>query len=259
MKYKIILQYDGGRYHGWQRQPREALTVQEAVEAALEKVTGRETAVVASGRTDEGVHALGQTAHFETEKELAAERYTAAINYWLPSDIRVISCENVDKEFDARKSAKRKTYEYRMYVSDIENPLRRTRELCIKSADREKMDEAAKLFEGEHDFSAFMSSGSSAKTTVRTVYDAHVRAEGDSLIFSVTGNGFLYNMVRIMAGAIIRVGRGEDSEFIKTALETGNRSLVSDIAPPYALYLTNVEYPKSSQYDKKTIKDSQNS
>ncbi len=254
MRYKITLQYDGGGYHGWQRQPKEPLTVQEAVERALEKVTGVPTKVTGSGRTDEGVHALGQTAHFDADKELPEERYLAALNHWLPSDIRVISCERAEEGFDARKSAKRKTYEYRMYLSPVENPLRRTRELWLKSADVGRMDEAARLFIGEHDFSAFMSSGSSAKTTTRTVYAAGVRTEGDSIVFSVTGNGFLYNMVRIMAGAIIRVGGGESDDFIKNALSSGDRTLVPDIAPPYALYLANVEY--APQSDKKTIKDS---
>lgn len=245
MRYKIILQYDGGRYHGWQKQPTEPLTVQEVVEAALEKVTEAETCVTASGRTDEGVHALGQVAHFDSAKELPPERYVAAINHWLPSDVRVTGCEIVGDDFDARKSAKRKTYEYRMYISPVENPLRRTRELCVKSLDTKRMNEAAKLFEGEHDFAAFMSRGSSAKTTTRTVFDAHVREEHGSVIFSVTGSGFLYNMVRIMTGALLRVGTGEDNGFIKAALETGNRLLVPDIAPSHALYLVSVEYPHS--------------
>lgn len=246
MRYKITIQYDGGRYHGWQKQPREPLTVQEIVEAAVEKVTGADTSVTASGRTDEGVHALGQVAHFDTDKQLPPERYVAAINHWLPGDVRVIDCETVADNFDARKSAKRKTYEYRMYSSSVENPLRRTRELCVKNPDVGKMNEAAKLFEGEHDFSAFMSSGSSAKTTTRTVFDAHVREEHGTVIFSVTGSGFLYNMVRIMTGALLRVGAGADSGFIKAALETGNRLLVPDIAPPYALYLVRVEYAPSN-------------
>lgn len=244
-RYKINLQYDGGRYHGWQKQPNERMTVQETLEAALEKTAGVPISATASGRTDEGVHALGQVVHFDAEKDLPPERWRAALNHWLPEDVRVTNVAVVGSSFDARKSAKRKTYEYRFYAAETENPLRRTRELWAETdrLDVRAMDEAAKLWVGTHDLAAFMSSGSSAKTTVRTVFDAHVREERGSVIFSVTGNGFLYNTVRIMAGALLRVGRGEsDGGAIAEALRTGDRRLVPDIAPPQALYLKNVEY-----------------
>ena len=249
MKYKLVIQYDGSGYHGWQKQPNEPKTVQRVLEDAAALVCGAPTAVTASGRTDEGVHALGQAAHFDAEKALASERYVAAFNHWLPADVRVLSCEPVPADFDARKSAKRKTYEYRMYTADaanpygVENPLRRTRELFVRSLDVKAMDEAARLFEGTHDFAAFMSSGSSAKTTVRTVYSSRVTAEGGSVVFRVCGNGFLYNMVRIMAGALVRVGTGRaDAQTVAAALAGGDRRLVPDIAPACALYLKNVEY-----------------
>ncbi len=244
MRYKLTLQYDGGRYHGWQKQPHERMTVQAAVEDAVSRVTGAPTVVTASGRTDEGVHALGQVAHFDSDKPLPTVRYVAAINHWLPCDIRVTACEVAPDSFDARKSAKRKTYAYRMYVGETENPLRRTRETFIGNADVKKMDEAARLFVGAHDFRAFMSSGSSAKTTVREIYAAGVTEENGSVVFRVTGNGFLYNTVRIMAGALIRIGRGGKSE-IENALGSGDRRLVPDIAPPEGLYLESVEYPET--------------
>lgn len=243
MRYKITLEYDGARYHGWQKQPREPLTVQETVENALERITAVPVKVTASGRTDEGVHALGQTAHFDCDKALTVERMKAALNHWLPEDIRVKACEIVSDTFDARKSAKRKTYVYRFYTAETESPLRRTRE-CYGGAslDVAAMDSAARSFVGTHDFAAFMSSGSSAKTSVRTVYAASVVKDGDSVVFSVTGNGFLYNMVRIMAGALLKAGRGGGAERIKNALENGDRRLVPDIAPSCALYLEKVEY-----------------
>ena len=242
-RYKIVIQYDGGAYHGWQKQPHQPATVQAAVEAAAARVTGTATSVTASGRTDEGVHALGQTAHFDSAKDLPPERYVAALNHWLPGDIRVVSCEEVPQAFDARKSAKRKTYAYRMYTGAVENPLRRTRELFVGPVDVGRMDECARLFVGVHDFSAFMSSGSSAKTTVREVFSSSVAEEGYSVVFRITGSGFLYNMVRILAGALVRVGKGySDGSEIARALENGDRTLVPDIAPPQALYLEKVEY-----------------
>ena len=243
MRYKIVLQYDGGGYHGWQAQPHQPLTVQNAVENAVEKVLEKRVTVTASGRTDEGVHALGQVAHFDSEKELPSERMLQAINHWLPEDIRVVFCERVSDNFDARKSAKRKTYEYRMYESETPNPLRRTREAFVGEVDVEKMDEASKLFVGVKDLAGFRSSGSSAKTTVREIYSASVTREGGSVIFRVTGSGFLYNTVRIMAGALIRVGQGRmDKGVIEQALACGDRRLVPDIAPSCGLYLKNVEY-----------------
>ena len=143
-----------------------------------------------------------------------------------------------------RRSAKRKTYEYVMYTAGVESPLRRTRELYIgRSADAELMDSAARLLVGTHDFSAFMSSGSSAKTFTRTIYSAEVRTAGDRIVFRITGSGFLYNMVRIIVGALVRIGRGEkELSSVQTALETGDRRLMPDIAPPQALYLVGAEY-----------------
>lgn len=243
MRYKITLEYDGARYHGWQRQPNEPLTVQETVENAVSRITSAPVKVTASGRTDEGVHALGQVAHFDCANELPCERMKAALNHWLPEDVRVTACEAASDDFDARKSAKRKTYVYRFYVSDTESPLRRTRECYGGTAlDVDAMNEGARLFVGTHDFAAFMSSGSSAKTSVRTIYDASVTRDGASVVFSVTGNGFLYNMVRIMAGALLAVGKGGDLSRIKRALAEGDRRLVPDIAPSCALYLAKVEY-----------------
>ena len=243
MRYKITLQYDGGNYHGWQAQPHEPMTLQRVVEDSVEKVLGERVVVTASGRTDEGVHALGQVAHFDGDKELASERMLFALNHWLPDDVRVTACEVVGEDFNARKSAKRKTYAYRLYEGELPNPLRRTRETFVGRVDVGLMNEVAKEFVGVRDLSAFRSSGSSAKTTVREIYSATVLREGDSIVFRVCGNGFLYNTVRIMAGALIRIGQGRSSpEVVKKALSTGNRALVPDIAPSNGLYLVSVEY-----------------
>ena len=244
MRYKAVIEYDGSGFHGWQRQKTGCRTVQAEFERAAEHMTGEPVTAVASGRTDEGVHALGQVVHFDCAKEYPPDVMMRALNHWLPEDVRVISCEIVADTFDARRSAKRKTYEYVMYTAGVESPLRRTRELYIgRSADAELMDSAARLLVGTHDFSAFMSSGSSAKTFTRTIYSAEVRTAGDRIVFRITGSGFLYNMVRIIVGALVRIGMGEKTkEEIALALGTGDRRLMPDIAPPQALYLVGAEY-----------------
>lgn len=244
MRYKLTLQYDGGAYHGWQKQ-RNACTVQQTVEDALAKVTGCVTAVHASGRTDEGVHALGQTAHFDAEKALAPDRYLAALNYYLPPDIRVIAAEFAPDSFHARKSAKRKTYIYRIYDAPVENPLLRRLACCTlsgKPLDDEAMDGAAKYLIGARDFSAFMSSGSSAKTFTRTIFEASVTRDGKNVTFSITGDGFLYNMVRIITGVLLKIGKGEPAGVMKEILESRDRRRAPDIAPPHGLYLKCVKY-----------------
>lgn len=247
MRYMIVLEYDGSGFHGWQKQKNGCRTVQEEVERALSRLSP-DTPVTASGRTDEGVHAIAQPAHFDYVGALDAETLKRALNHWLPEDICVKSCVSVSDDFDARKSAKRKTYEYVMYVAEQPSPLRRTRECHIGStADVGAMNEAAALLVGTHDFSAFMSAGSSAKTFTRTVYSSEVRAEGDRVIYRVCGSGFLYNMVRIIAGALIRIGRGEKSvDSISRALQSGDRREMPDIAPPHALYLVGAEYGSSA-------------
>ena len=242
MRYVITLQYDGGGYHGWQKQKTQPVTLQQTVEEAVERVTCHAVTVEGSGRTDEGVHALGQTAHFDTDKTLPAERYRAAINYYLPPDVRVTACREAKDTFHARKSVKRKTYVYKLYNADVENPLLRTRAYCVSGVSAERMNEAAKYLVGKHDFSAFMSSGSSAKTFTRTVFAASVAESGGDITFSITGDGFLYNMVRIIVGALVKIGRGDPTENMEKILKSRDRRLAPDIAPPHGLYLFSVEY-----------------
>lgn len=245
MRYKLTLQYDGGAYHGWQKQPTQPRTVQQTLETAAGKVAGHEVTVEGSGRTDEGVHALGQVAHFDASKELPAEKYQAALNFYLPNDVRVLRCETVSQLFHARKSAKAKTYMYQIYDAPVENPIMRHAAYCTRSSlplSADAMDAACKYLIGRHDFSAFMSSGSSAKTFTRTIYDASVAREGRVITFSVTGDGFLYNMVRIIVGALLKIGKGAPPETLKNILESRDRRLAPDIAPSHGLYLKNVVY-----------------
>lgn len=243
MRYALTLQYDGTGLHGWQKQPNTPDTVQEILENAVSKVTGAPVSVTGSGRTDEGVHALGQVAHFDSNKILPSLKWIAAINFYLPPSIRVIRCEEKPLDFDARKSPKKKTYMYRMYASPVENPLRMGRETWVKSLDVGKMNREVQCLLGTHDFSSFMTAGSSAKSPVRTIYAASVEREGSSSVFKITGNGFLYNMVRLIAEILMKVGSGEMEEgSLKTIMEAKSRSRAVGPAPASGLYLLNVEY-----------------
>ncbi|MBQ9481197.1 MAG: tRNA pseudouridine(38-40) synthase TruA [Clostridia bacterium] len=243
MRIKLLLEYDGTEYCGWQIQPN-GVTVQQRLQEAVSAVTGEEVSVVASGRTDSGVHAAGQAAHFDTSSSIPPERFAAALNSALPSDIRVLSSEAAPEGFHARFSAKKKTYCYKMYVAETLRPLY-DRYACRLSfyPDVTAMKRAARLFEGEHDFRAFMASGSEVKDTVRTVYSSEIICDGDFILFTVCGNGFLYNMVRIMAGTLAEAGAGKmtDADIID-ALENGNRTLCGKTMPPHGLTLLSVEY-----------------
>lgn len=206
MTVKLTIAYDGTAYVGWQRQ-KNGVSVQELIEKAVDKVTGEKALVTASGRTDAGVHAFGQTAHFKTNSNVPAERFYLALNSHLPGDIRVIKSERAEDGFNARYSAKKKTYRYSFYVSEIQNPIKDRFALQIyPMPDVEAMKKAAELFVGEHDFKSYSSTGSSAKTTVRTVYSLNIIKRENEIDIEVTGNGFLYNMVRIIAGAILAYG-----------------------------------------------------
>ena len=248
MRYAFTIAYDGTNYAGWQRQ-KGAVSVQEKVEEAFFLALKRPFKITASGRTDAGVHALGQVCHFDDgEITVPPEKLPDCINRFLPSDIRLVKGWAAGEGFDCNRSAKRKTYRYALYESDREMPLKdRYSTRVEKAPSLEKLRAAAKLLEGEHDFKAFCASGSSIKTTVRTVYEVSVE-EGHSfgsrdLFISVTGNGFLYNMVRTMTGEILELASGRKTEesLIK-AFETGERGLLGKTMPAKGLTLMKVEY-----------------
>ncbi len=244
MKVKLTITYDGTNYCGWQVQPN-GITVQQEIESALYKLTGENIKVVGSGRTDAGVHAIGQVAHFFREKQnIPAEKYAFALNAILPDDIKVIKSEIAPGDFDARKSAKKKTYEYGFYISETLLPLKeRYRTWLERTPDLEKMKECAKVLIGEHDFKGFCASGGSAKTTVRTIYNIDIEKNGKELDFYITGNGFLYNMVRILVGTLIAVGNGKlEKTDIENMLKTGERSLGGKTLPAKGLKLYSVCY-----------------
>ncbi len=247
MKYALLIAYDGTEYGGWQIQ-KNAVTVQEKITCALEQVLGFKVNVTASGRTDSGVHAAAQVCHFTADCSVPPERMADAVNVYLPDDIRVLQSAQAPEDFDAVNSAKRKTYCYRVYLSKRNNPLKDRYAVNIKHAiNFEKLAYAAKMFEGEHDFKAYCAAGSQVKTTVRTIYSVEVktrefRGSADVEIY-VTGNGFLYNMVRTIAGTMLdfAAGRLEERDIINS-LENGDRNSVGKTMPPQGLTLENVDY-----------------
>ena len=248
MRYVLKIAYDGTVYAGWQRQ-KNALSVQESLETAIQTALGEEVRVTASGRTDAGVHAAGQVCHFDSDIfTVPPEKMPDCLNRFLPADIRVLEGWGADEGFDSNRSAKRKTYCYTFYVAEREMPLLERYAVRLESApSQEILQQKAKLFEGEHDFKAFCASGSSVKTTVRTVYEVRVEeseAFGCRIVkMFVTGNGFLYNMVRTMAGELIDLAvnkRTEESLF--SAYQTGERGLLGKTMPAKGLILMQVIY-----------------
>ena len=245
----MTIAYDGTAYHGWQRQVGQA-TVQERVESALSELTGAPVSVTASGRTDEGVHAAGQAVSFACATNIPCEKLPAALNARLPDDIRAVRCRQVPEGFCARKSAKRKTYAYRFYLSSQVLPHMDRYALRIETPpDIERLTEACAAVEGTHDFRNFYCLGSSAKTTVRTVYSccfAAYPAYGitpPTYELTICGDGFLYKMVRLIAGALLSLSREEITlaEFGR-AVRGEATSLRKVPAPSKGLTLCQVEY-----------------
>lgn len=243
MNVLLTVSYDGTDFCGYQVQP-DKRTVQSELESALLKVTGKECKTVASGRTDSGVHALNQKVNFKTDSNIPPEKFKDALNTVLPTDVKIISSKRVRENFSARYSAKKKTYIYNCYFSKIDLPLKSRYAVKIPySVDINLINNACKVLEGEHDFKCFLSSGSSVKGTVRTIYKAKAVKVKGGLKFVFTGNGFLYNMVRIMVGTLLDIGAGVKSiDSLITALNTGERSKVGKTMPPEGLVLYKVNY-----------------
>ncbi len=242
-RVKIGVQYIGTKYCGWQAQ-KNALSVQKLVEKALGDVVRHEVRLVASGRTDEGVHARRQVAHFDTTADIKPFNLVQGANVRLPDDVALLDAEYVDDSFDARKSAKRKTYVYRMYVGSVRQPFLDVNHLQIyKQPDVEAMQTAAAAAVGKHDFSCFCATGGNAKTHVREIFSCDVTQRGNIIEISVTGNAFLYNMVRILAGTLLWVGRGRiDALDLPEIIASKDRSRCGKTLPSNGLTLESVEY-----------------
>ena len=240
---KLTIEYDGKDFNGWQKQPNK-LNIQGEIERAIENITGEKVDLIASGRTDAGVHAIGQVANFKTNSNIDINKVPIAINSQVKNAIRIQNAEEVEENFHSRFNCKRKTYRYVIDNSKYGTAIYRnlTYHMPIK-LDVEKMKKAIKYFEGEHDFKAFKSSGTSSKSSVRTIYSANVLVEGNNIVIDLTGNGFLYNMVRIISGTLVDVGLGKiKPEEIPNIIESKDRSKAGKTLPPQGLILLKVDY-----------------
>ncbi len=240
---KLIIEYDGKSFNGWQKQPNK-LNIQGEIEKAIGEITGEEIDLIASGRTDAGVHSLGQTANFKTNSSIPIEKFPIAINSKLKKSIVVKSAEEVDERFHSRYSVKSKKYRYTINISEYGSAIYRDMEYHFPfNLDIQKMQEGAKYFEGEHDFKAFKASGTSSKSSVRTIFKAEVKINQDRIYIELTGNGFLYNMVRIISGTLVDVGTGKiDPSEIKNIIESKERIKAGKTLPARGLCLVEVNY-----------------
>lgn len=241
--FKITISYNGSRFFGWQKQQGKR-TVQGVLEDAIFSLTGTRVDVEGSGRTDRGVHALGQVANFFLETPMPCQNLRRALNNLLPNDVQITKVQLADENFHARFCAKKKTYKYVVQVGGQKNAvLADTLAFYPYAVDLSKMQQAAQLFVGTHNFHGFCSAQTSAKTFERQIYSLTIRKRGRIFTFSVCGNGFLYNMVRIIVGTLLDVGRGQlNLQDVQNALQNGNRQQSGTTMPPNGLYLVRVEY-----------------
>jgi tRNA pseudouridine38-40 synthase len=255
--FKLTLAYDGTHYVGWQRQA-SGTSVQGLIEDALRELDGREVVLHGAGRTDAGVHALGQVASCALDRTIESAVLLRALNARLPPDVRVVSAKEVAPDFHARFSATAKTYRYRIYNADVINPFERQYAWHVSGAlDVDAMDTAARLLEGRHDFAAFQTSAGTTRTTERTVTRSRVTRTtlsateasprvvrgGELIAYDVTGDGFLRHMVRAMAGTLVEIWRGRwPMEEMRGVLDARDRGRAGPTAPAWGLFLVGVEY-----------------
>lgn len=240
---KLTIEYDGTNYLGWQKQ-KIGSTIQNTIEEAIRVLTNEEVEVIGSSRTDAGVHAKGFVANFKTNSKIPSDKYREAINHKLPDDIVILKSEEVDEEFHARYNAKGKTYSYSILNRDVPSAIDRYYLYHVKrKLDIESIKEACKYFIGTHDFAAFKSSGSSVKTAVRTISQLYVEEYNDIIKIYVTGDGFLYNMVRIIVGTLIMVGSNKiKPKEIEKIIAEKDREKAGICVPATGLVLEKVYY-----------------
>lgn len=242
-RYLITIQYLGKNYCGFQKQNGKP-TIEQTIETALEKSLKVPTEIFASGRTDAGVNAIAQTAHFDAETSIPASKFPFAINQLLPDDIKITKCKVVSKNFNARFDVKKKTYQYRTYVSKVELPILDETSYWLKQMPNiEKMKETANVLVGKHNFKAFMSAGGQSKTFEREIFDIKITKKSNQIFFEVCGSGFLYNMVRIIVGTLLETGYGKKTpNDIKRAMELQDRTKTGYLVPAKGLFLKKVCY-----------------
>ena len=242
-RVKLTVAYDGTNYCGWQVQPN-GITVQEVLNQCLSEFTGVNIETIGASRTDAGVHALGNVAVFDTEMRMPGDKFSFALNQRLPEDIRIQKSEEVDADFHPRYVKSQKTYEYRILNCRFPIPTERFySHFTYIPLDVDKMKEAASYLIGEHDFKSFCGTGAQVKTTVRTVKEIQIEKSGDRITIRITGEGFLYNMVRIIAGTLMDIGGGlYPPEKMKEILEAKDRKKAGPTAPARGLTLMKIQY-----------------
>lgn len=242
-RIKLTIAYDGTNYCGWQIQPN-GITVEEVLNKALQKLTGEDVQVIGASRTDSGVHALGNVAVFDTETTIPPERIMMALNQKLPEDIVITKSEEVALDFHPRYCDCTKTYEYHIINTRIPDPTRRLTNYFVSyPLNLEHMREAASYLVGEHDFVSFCNVRTDVENTIRTITALDILQNGNEITIRITGNGFLYNMVRIIVGTLIRVGRGfYGPEKVKEILEAKDRKAAGVTAPAHGLVLKEIYY-----------------
>ena len=243
-RVRLTVAYDGTNYHGWQIQ-NNGITIESELNRCLTDLLREPVEVIGASRTDSGVHALGNIAVFDTTSRMPAEKISYALNQRLPEDIRIQKSEQVENDWHPRKCDSRKTYEYRIYRAEFPMPVKRLYSLfTYHELDVSRMQEAAAYLEGEHDFKSFCQTGAQVESTVRTIYSVEVEEQGENdLVIRVCGNGFLYNMVRIIAGTLLDIGQGKrDPMDIFTILEAKDRSAAGPTAPAHGLTLMKYEF-----------------
>ncbi len=242
-RVRLTVAYDGTNYHGWQIQ-NNGITIESELNRCLTDLFGETIQVIGASRTDSGVHALGNVAVFDTDSRMPAEKVSYALNQRLPEDIRIQKSEEVPLDWHPRHCESRKTYEYRIYRGEFPMPVKRLYSyFTYHPLNAEQMRQAAKYLEGEHDFKSFCQAGAQVETTVRTVYSVEVEEQDADLVIRVCGNGFLYNMVRIIAGTLMEVGQGKRTpESMQDILAACDRSAAGPTAPANGLMLMKYEF-----------------
>lgn len=242
-RVKLVVAYDGTNYHGWQVQDN-GITIEEVLNQTISELVQEDIKVIGASRTDAGVHACGNVAVFDTESRIPGDKFSFALNQRLPEDIRIQESCEVDEDFHPRYADTVKTYEYNILNRRFELPSKRLyAAFCYYPMDIERMKQAAAYLVGEHDFKSFCSAGAQVQTTVRTIYAVNVTKEDDMVHIRITGNGFLYNMVRIIAGTLMQVGTGlMEPEQVKEILEARDRSKAGPTAVAKGLTLVEIRY-----------------
>lgn len=244
MNYRMLLQYDGTRYDGWQRQGNTEKTIQGKLEQVLSRMTGEAVEVIGSGRTDAGVHARGQTANFHLKEARPSKELLSGLNAWLPADIRVLLLAEAGERFHSRFTAVSKWYRYQIWLGDKADVFRRSYFYSLPAPlDTGRMEQAARYLEGTRDFKSFCANKRMKKSTVRRIDSIGLLQNGEELYIDYRGNGFLQQMVRILTGTLIEVGQGKRRpEEMEAVLGAGDRQAAGFTAPPQGLFLMEVNY-----------------